>query len=373
MPYTSVDIETLKKNVDAARYMPKMIESIVGIPDSYAADNIFGQDRVLTNALSWFDNEHIETISLVKFSTQLGKYEPVGSGTIKAAEYEPKPLKLIKTYDAETLHKLSVIMAKSPTQITAGCLKTFMLHEKKLFINQAHQFFADGVITYPLLDAQGIVVNDGDSINYKTYYLSGNSATIYSYTKSDTTLVTTWDGSGNTAQMIYASLLKLIKQGQTNTNKKHFMNMSDIVVVASDTAFAKLAPLIVSTLPANQNWIRMDGFDYILGFGSSAIRVVNDNMTYYTWTKSAGAGDWSATSAVAIAADTIRIIDNKKGNFKTINLKFLDQENVKGSGSAPYTIVTDVPAPGEILNVYYRSKTLLWGDPSAFMIVDVLE
>ncbi len=373
MPYTSVDIETFKKNVDAAKYMPKMIESITGIPDSYAADNIFGQDRVLTNALSWYDSEHIETISLVKFSTQLGKYEPVGTGTVKAAEYEPKPLKLIKSYDAETLHKLSVIMSKSPTQITAGCLKTFLLHEKNLFINQAHQFFSDGIITYPLYDEQGIVVNDGDSINYKTYYLSGNSAAIYSYDKTNTTLVETWNGSGHTAQMIYASLLKLIKQGQTNTNKKHFMNIGNIVVVASDTAFAALAPLIVSTLPANQNWIRMDGFDYLIGFGNNTIRIVNDNMTYYTWVKAAGAVTWTASSAVAVAADTIRIIDNTKGNFKTINLKFLDQDNVKSSGTSPYTIVTDVPAPGEILNVYYRSKTLLWGDPSAFMKVDVLE
>lgn len=374
MAYTAVDIETFQKTVEKSKYMPAMLETVTGIPESFAADEIFGRTKILTNATSWFDREKIRTISLVKFSTELGKYEPIGSGSVNAAEFEPQVLKLSRSWTARELKKRMTIEDATHGQLITEMVTDFFDHKKNMYINQANQFFANGIITYPLYDDRGIVVNSGDSIDYKTYYLSGNSSTIYNYSPSDTTLVTAWDASGATGMAIWDSLKKLVKQGQTNTSKKHFMNPREIIILASDTAFAKLPALVSTTLPREQSAVRndIDSYDYLIGFGAMTFRVRNDNLPYYTWTKSAGSGTWSATVASAITAGNILIIDNSIGNFKTIDLKFLDQDNVKSDRATPYTMISVINDTREYLNVYFRSKTLLWGDPSAFMIVDVL-
>jgi hypothetical protein len=370
--YTEAEMIQYAKDIATAKYLPEMLKTVTGIPDSPVADLVFGQVKIVSKAKAWFDREQIETINLTKFSTELGKYEPVGQIALSQAKFEPQMLKLTRTETASTIeNKFSPYgYGMSTQQAITETVSTFLKHKQKLYINQGNQFMQDGVITYPLYDDAGVVINAGDSIDYKTYYLSGNSGAIYDYDTTDS-IVDAWDAASQTGQVIHGSLKRILKQGQTNTNKKHFMKIENILIFASDTAFAALPAMVNSSVDPEKSFVRPDNdsLDYFIGFGKSAFRIINDPLPFYTWAKSAGSGDWTATSENAVAADHILFLDNTKGNFKTIDLHFPDF--VKSA--PPYTIVTEFAQANELLKIYYRSKTLLWGDPSAMMTIDVLE
>lgn len=363
MAYKSITPTDLVTAVEQMRYMPEMMEHISGITDNPVYDNVFTKDRKIEKTAKYFDQESTKTIEVVTYATVEGKFVPVGTLTVKAGQFEPKAIKLIKTYTATKLDELSRVMLKSTAEIFREDFSEFILTREEMIKNQCNQLFDSGTITYPMRSEDGNIIS-ADEINYTTYYGS-----ITALTTSDTQ-VADWSSASTTQDEIWYSIKQIVKYGQTQTDRKHFNNMKDIIIFAGDTAFGYLSS--IAPQDYNMKYITDDGFDYLIGSGANKVRIVNSMLPYYTWTyDSTTDKKWEKTSNNALATDQILVVDNKKGNFKIRDMKYLTTKNSGKIVAQPYMIETKDLDYNEGVNIAFGTKPLVIGNTSCYIKVTI--
>jgi hypothetical protein len=363
MAYKSITATDLVTAVEQMRYMPKMMEHISGIAENPMYDNVFSKDRKIEKTARYFDINSTRTIEIVTYGTVAGKWVPIGSRVIEAGRFEPKEIKLVKTYSATDLDEMGRVMMKSSAELFTEDFNDFILTREEMIKNQCNQLFASGSITYPVRTEDGNIVT-ADTINYTTYF-----GTISALTTGDSRVVD-WSSASTTQDEIWNSIISLIKYGRTQTDLKHFMNVRDVVIFAEDTAFNYLAG--IAPMDYTEKYITRDGFDYVIGRGASTIRIINSNLPYYTWTyDSTTDHKWEKTSANALSTKQILILDNSKGNFKLRDMKYLTTKNATKDVPQPYFIKTKEADDESSVSIMFGTKPLVIGNTKAYFKVTI--
>jgi len=367
MAYRAIEPADLMRAVLDLRYMPKMLEYITGVEPSPIYDEVFSKDRKMEKTTRYFDQSSTKTISVVTYRGVEGTFEPINSKVITAASFEPKAIKVMKSYTPTFLDELGRVQMKTATEVFREDYVDFMLTRDANIKNQCAQFFAGtgGTINFPERNADGTIVT-GDSINYQTYF-----GTITALTVADTSYVVNWGTSTTTQDDVWNSVKQLIKYGRVQSSYKHFKKVSDIIIFAQDAAFAYLHTM--SPNEYMEKVLTQDGFDYKIGNGTNTVRIINTNMPYQTWTYDATTDKkWELTSADALASGEIVVLDNAKGNFKIRDLKYLTTSNAGKDIPFPYSITTEKLPHETGIELAFGCYPLVIGNPLAMFKAKVI-
>jgi len=359
--YKSITPQDMVSAVEQYKYMPQMTENIAGITTNEVYSNVFVKDRKVMPTAKYFDRSSTKTITVVTYSTDEGQAIPIGTKTIKAGEFEPQAIKMIKSYTPTILNELAEVEHKTKAQIVKEDIGDFIKTRDENVKNQCHEVFASGTITYPMRNIDGKIVT-ADQIDYTDYF--GSIVTLT--TSSTECNVVQWNSASTTQDEIWRSIISIIKYLRSQTNNKYFMNMKDIVIFAEDTAYNALAS--VAPQDFNSKLLHEDGMDYLIG-GKNGIRIISTNMPYKGWVFSAN--KWSLSSTNALTTGQIVILDKKMGNFKLRDMKYLSIKTAGEAVAVPYEITTKILDYNSGMAVHFATKPLVIANTEAFAKITV--
>lgn len=340
---------------------PRIINQITGYKTSKIFDRIFARDIKAVNATEFLNQINTKEIELVTWTTEGGKFIPVGRDSFNAEKVSPYDLKLMTTYTPKDLYERLILRNQKYAAVYREMVETFLKHKKKVVINQCHEFFDAGSISYQVKD------NDNHIVTKKTIDYTSLSGAIQTYSCDDLgSLLHDWSDPATTDENVLNDIVYLIDQMFDYTEGVYFNEGSNIEIWMGETAHANF---VARKNPLN-DVINRRGFVYSIG--DMELPVIKETATWYNHEFNKVTGKYAVVANRSLAAKQIMIVNVVDGAYMIRDMKYMTVKNYDKDNATAFVLTGKELDHEAGVEFAFCSSPLVFGDTRAVVKATVV-